>query len=134
MTTSTAVHYHLDGYIAHPGTSCRSCEDEWKGNPMTLQLTPEMAEKVLAALPETGNGNWVVQQKLLSKRSKEGNITTVLGVAQILGPGDKMVGQFISLAPLTYRPNGTAGYWYIVQMANAGWAEDGMVPLPEQET
>jgi hypothetical protein len=28
MTTSTTVHYHDDGFYAHPGTSCQSCEDD----------------------------------------------------------------------------------------------------------
>ena len=100
----------------------------------TVTMTPEMAEEVLAVLPKTGNGSWTVQQKMRSTRSKEGYIKTVLHPAQIIGPGDKMVGEFVSLSPRAYRPNGTAGYWYVVQMASAGWIEHDMLPLPEQET
>jgi hypothetical protein len=101
---------------------------------MTLQLTTEMAEKVTAWLPKTGNGSWTVQQKMRSTRTKEGHITTVLHPAQIIGPGDRVVGELVSLSPKAYRPMGTTGYWYIVQMVDAGWIEHDMVPLPAQET
>lgn len=94
---------------------------------ITMQLTVEMAEKVLAALPKTGNGSWVVQQKLLSTRTKEGSVSTTLSEPMIIGPGDKPVGYFVSLSPRAYRPLSTAGYWYIVQMHAAGWVEYDMV-------
>lgn len=38
----SSVHYHLDGYIAHPGISCNHCQDKLKTYLFNVQTSVEV--------------------------------------------------------------------------------------------
>lgn len=89
---------------------------------MAEQLNVHQLEKIASALPETGNGDWTVRQKVYAARSP-GTLRSSVSEVLIIGPGDKVVGQWVRSNPNTYRPHGGVSYWHIRQMEDAGWEE-----------
>lgn len=90
---------------------------------MPRQLNVDQLEKIAEALPREG-GAWSVKQ-VVSAHVTTDSVASSVGPIRIIAPGDHFIGLYV--APGTYQPNAQTSYWYIRQMANAGWVEDGLL-------
>lgn len=91
---------------------------------MTQQLTVQQLEKIAEALPRTEGATWSVKQ-VVGAVVTVNTVASSIGPVRIISPGDHFVGIYID--HMTYRPNAQTSYWYIKQMAEAGWQEDGLL-------
>lgn len=82
--------------------------------------------EVTRDLPKTGGRDgWKVMVKSVYMDGVEH-----VSVPRIIGPGDRFVG--IVTGYRTYMPSGQVTYWHIVQMRDAGWAEEGLLDQERQ--
>lgn len=91
---------------------------------MTRQLTVAQMEKIAETLPRTKNGTWSIKQVVSASVTADG-LQSSISPVRIISPGDHFIGEFVS--PGIYQPNAQTSYWYIRQMAEAGWQEDGLL-------
>lgn len=87
---------------------------------MSRQLNVDQMEKIVARLPLVGNGDWLLRQNVRSVVNVEtGAIATSVSPVAVICPGDKLVGHIDDIGALI--PFGSAPYWAIRAMEEAGW-------------